>query len=307
MRNFNRTILMLGTALLLQACESAGGSNNIAVTNNVAAVEYGQVGTVSQEMTGDDVRVFGLDEPTEPSAIFSDTGPGYPLTPPDAKVGTDPNVQVYPLDGGNGMAYRGGEIPPMMPPAAQNPYQSPFPNNGSSSGIQLRPPSGMAGAPANNGAVQTAPLSAAYPPQTYPPPYGAPSMTPPPRQAGVMQGYPEVSRIYFNHGSSALNGAGKQVITDVARQQQANNPAGLVEVEAHASSRAEAADPVERRIANLKMSMDRAYKVSSALMRAGVPATSIRTTAYGDTRPAPEIPGYSAEAASRRVEIMTQP
>ncbi|MBU0859741.1 MAG: OmpA family protein, partial [Alphaproteobacteria bacterium] len=74
-----------------------------------------------------------------------------------------------------------------------------------------------------------------------------------------------------------------------------------------ASSRAEVSDPVERRILNLKMSMDRAFRVSSDLIRSGVPATAIKTTVYGDTRPAGPMDSKDGEAASRRVDILTGP
>jgi outer membrane protein OmpA-like peptidoglycan-associated protein len=292
-------MLMIGTALLLQACETGG--NDIAVTNQVAAMPYGN--GAAQEMTGDGVRVFGLDEPTETPAIFNEAGPGYPAVNPDAKVGTDPNVQVFPLDAPSAPAsYQPGNIPPLMAPAAEVPYQSPFPAGQAPQGaIRLRPPGAsdnpLAPVTPDNGAVQLTPLSSAAPSSAVPS-YG---YAPP----GMVQADPHVSRIYFSHGSSNLSGAGKQVVSDVAQRQSQYNPGGLVAVEAHASSRAEASDPVERRIVNLKMSMDRAYKVSSALIRAGVPATSIRTTAYGDTRPAAPLPGVSAEDASRRVEILT--
>ena len=49
--------------------------------------------------------------------------------------------------------------------------------------------------------------------------------------------------------------------------------------------------------------MDRALSVSRELIRGGVPAERIQTTAWGDTKP--PVGGYSMdpEAASRRVEI----
>jgi outer membrane protein OmpA-like peptidoglycan-associated protein len=99
--------------------------------------------------------------------------------------------------------------------------------------------------------------------------------------------------VLFKHNSSSLSSEAKQTIGQVA-----GSASGPVKVEGHASTRSVATDPVDRHMVNLKMSMDRALNVSRELMRKGVPAESIETTAFGDTRPAP-----GGEAASRRVEI----
>lgn len=105
--------------------------------------------------------------------------------------------------------------------------------------------------------------------------------------------------IYFQHGSSALSATARQVIASVAQHD------GLITVEGHASQRAQVSDPKERGILNLKMSMKRAMSVTKALIEQGVPPTSIKTTAYGEARPAvPEV-DRDAEAKNRRVEIFT--
>lgn len=108
-------------------------------------------------------------------------------------------------------------------------------------------------------------------------------------------------RIHFRHGSSTVDVAGQRVIQDVARGAHG----GRITVTGHASERAEAADPIARRIINLQMSMNRALSVAQALIREGVPAAMIETRAYGDTRPALAEAGMDAEAASRRVELYT--
>lgn len=101
------------------------------------------------------------------------------------------------------------------------------------------------------------------------------------------------ARVYFDHNSSAVNEAGRQVVGHVAQ-----SASGPLAVEGHASARTEAKDPVARHMTNLKVSMDRALSVSRELMSKGVPAEMIKTSAFGDTRPA-----LDGEAASRRVEI----
>lgn len=257
MRTFNQTILLLGTALLLQACQTTG-NDQIAVTNNVADTTFSQT---AEEMTGGSVKVYSLDEPVAPPPLaFNDAGPGFALQAPSQGVGTDPNVMVFPIDDNLPPPVFAG-APGLMPPAPEVPFSSPFP----------------AGAPA--------PMMLT-PPGSVPPPLMAyePAVT--------VNG----AQIFFPHGSSRVSATGKQVIDDVVRR-----GGGLVEVVGHASARAEASDPVEKRIVNLKMSMDRAFKVSSALMRSGVPAEAIVTIAHGDTRPA------GGEDVSRRVEILTRP
>lgn len=107
------------------------------------------------------------------------------------------------------------------------------------------------------------------------------------------------SQIYFEHGSSRLGSGDRQALRQVAEQAKFA-PVDRVSVEGHASTRTGVADPVEAKIVNLKQSMNRAFNVSSQLMRDGVPAEKIKTTVWGDTR----NEGVG-EAQSRRVDIIT--
>lgn len=111
-------------------------------------------------------------------------------------------------------------------------------------------------------------------------------------------------RIFFAHGAVGVNSAGKQVTSHVADQCRLSGCA-LVKVEGHASTRAVAKDEIQRRMINLKVSMDRAMNVSRQLMRDGVPAGNIQVTAHGDRVPPVFVPGGDVEAAARRVEIFT--
>jgi outer membrane protein OmpA-like peptidoglycan-associated protein len=113
------------------------------------------------------------------------------------------------------------------------------------------------------------------------------------------------NKIFFANGSSHISASGQDVINQVATNAGSGE---LVRVEGHASKRAAARDPVKRHAINLKMSMQRAVKVSQSLMKKGVPAENIKTTAWGDTQP-PMLtdPSMDEETASRRVEIFTQP
>jgi outer membrane protein OmpA-like peptidoglycan-associated protein len=111
------------------------------------------------------------------------------------------------------------------------------------------------------------------------------------------------TRVYFEHGVAQLDDQAKQVIENAVR----NSRPLTVQVDGHASTRVETDDPTEGHVVNLKISMDRAYNVTRQLIRDGVPAQAIRTSAWGDAHPAFAAEGKSAEDASRRVEIYLSP
>lgn len=106
--------------------------------------------------------------------------------------------------------------------------------------------------------------------------------------------------IYFNHGSSALNAAARQVIASVARSYN-----GMVMVDGHASRRTETKDPVKAALINFQMSMKRAMNVTRKLIEQGVPPHAIKVTAHGDAEPAVPENTREDEAKNRRVEIHT--
>ena len=104
--------------------------------------------------------------------------------------------------------------------------------------------------------------------------------------------------VYFDHDSSALKQEDLALLSDVAHHYGGQD----ISVAGHASSQSSIADPVRRKIANLKVSMDRAFAVARALIESGVPAEHVEAKGYGETRP--PVPGHKpVEVASRRVEI----
>lgn len=109
-------------------------------------------------------------------------------------------------------------------------------------------------------------------------------------------------RIYFEHGSTDLDTKDVQKIATIGQKYNANQ-GNIISVEGHASERAEVNDPVKRKEINLKVSMDRAYAVARALIYNGIPASSIRTVAWGEERPPEQTDGMDTESAARRVEI----
>lgn len=104
--------------------------------------------------------------------------------------------------------------------------------------------------------------------------------------------------VYFNRGSASLSQEDLMLISGLAGNYRGNS----VSVAGHASTESSIEDPVQRKIVNLKLSMERAYNVAKALIESGIPAERIETRAYGETQP-PAGSDRPIDVASRRVEI----
>ena len=118
----------------------------------------------------------------------------------------------------------------------------------------------------------------------------------------VIDGRDDFAIVYFDHNSSALSGAAQNTVRRMANGFNKAAGEGFT-VAGHASVRANYADEKQKRIVNLKISMDRAFNVARALISRGVPAHAVRVIGWGDTKPAQNLDGKSAEQAARRVEI----
>lgn len=108
--------------------------------------------------------------------------------------------------------------------------------------------------------------------------------------------------VYFGHDSATLNQKGLAKVSRVAEAFNAASGIGLT-VEGHASVMANYNSAAQRKVVNLKISMDRAFAVARALIDKGVPADFIRVMAWGDAKPAQNLDGKTPEEAARRVEI----
>ena len=232
---------------------------------------------MAREVSNGSVQVYGLEGPVpvmpDPRNILMATDGGIPSS-------VDPNVTIFPLtDFPAAPVVR--TPPPLQPPSRDyRPMQSPF-----------------------DGPLQTpAPLDGPVMLEPQPPLQFMPRSDAVPSPAAPVTRPSGTSRVYFKHGSSRVNQTGTQVVDFVSR----GNTGNKIVVEGHASERADTRDPVERSIVNLKVSMDRAFKVSSDLIRKGVPPQNIETRAYGDTKSPGYIEGLDNEAAARRVEIKSE-
>jgi outer membrane protein OmpA-like peptidoglycan-associated protein len=235
---------------------------------------------VSRNFSNGAVEVFSLDAPAG-GAMPASAAPG-------GMASTDPSVTVFPLDG----AMPGAPMPPPQSGGAM-----PLLLPGGDVGRSALPSSPRLTGPDDMSSYSAPSYSA-------PADYGAAGYGAGDYNSGY-DSSPE-NKIYFSYGSSAINRAGRDVIGAYAGRYQ-GAPGGVLRVDGHASPSASVQDPVERQIVNLKVSMDRAFNVSRALIRKGVPAAAIETRAYGDTQPAPAGPHGDSEASSRRVEISSAP
>lgn len=181
-------------------------------------------------------------------------------------AGLDPNVTVYPFGDG-------GAVGGLVPPPARYEYGS-----GANSNLLPAPPASVAGVSLIDEMQPSSPYSAPY----------------------SVSGAEGDVRIYFRHGSARLTPHDIEAI-----RRAVSMPGGRIVVEGHASHKTGVSDPVESSIVNLKMSMDRAFAVSSALIRGGVPLSRIETRAFGDAQPSTPADGKNSESSSRRVDILT--
>ena len=105
---------------------------------------------------------------------------------------------------------------------------------------------------------------------------------------------PNGAAIYFERGSTTLDQNAMETLTSLVFSR---NNMGPISVVGFASSESAIKDTVTRKIANLRTSMDRAYSVTRALVKKGVPSEVITVIANGENQQA-DTPDHS-----RRVEI----
>ena len=107
--------------------------------------------------------------------------------------------------------------------------------------------------------------------------------------------------IYFANGSAAVDPSYNSKIRAAVRQAKANN--ATIKVLGFASSRTRNTDIVSHKLANLKVSMERAQNVAAALKRAGMKEDDISIEALSDSAPAYLEVMPEGERRNRRAEI----
>lgn len=110
-----------------------------------------------------------------------------------------------------------------------------------------------------------------------------------------------VETFYFDNGSSYLPSGSNSKIRQIVKEAKKNN--AFVRVMGYASSRTRNTDMASHKMANFKVSQDRAEAVASALKRAGMPSNKILVEAMSDNRPAYLEVMPEGERLNRRAEV----
>ena len=110
-----------------------------------------------------------------------------------------------------------------------------------------------------------------------------------------------VATILFGNGSSKLKALDKRILGAVSSLQRNNG--GILRIVGHASSRTRNLPPIPHKMANFQISVDRADKVFSELVRLGVNRDRIDIVAVSDAQPIYHEFMPSGEAGNRRTEI----
>lgn len=111
----------------------------------------------------------------------------------------------------------------------------------------------------------------------------------------------KVATILFDTGSARLDAADKRILRQVRDLQRQRG--GTMRVVGHASSRTRNMDPIKHKMANYKISVDRAQSVAQELIRLGVDRKAVAIDAVADSVPVYYEIMPSGEAGNRRAEI----
>lgn len=119
-------------------------------------------------------------------------------------------------------------------------------------------------------------------------------------------GTPSVSyrmdTFYFNNGSATLDSQYNKQIRNIVKLAKSKKNA-MVKVLGFASSRTRNTDVVSHKLANFKVSSERAQSVANALKRYGLPASQIEIEALSDSIPAYQEVMPEGERLNRRAEV----
>lgn len=106
---------------------------------------------------------------------------------------------------------------------------------------------------------------------------------------------------YFANGSSVLENENMARIREIVKIAKQNK--GKLRVVGYASSRTRNTDIATHKLANFKVSQERADSVAKALRRAGIPAQNITVEALSDSNPAYLEVMPEGERLNRRAEV----
>ena len=129
----------------------------------------------------------------------------------------------------------------------------------------------------------------------------APKVQPAPVENAIPSVSYLVATIYFNNGSAAVDASYNKQLRDIVKLAKSKN--ATLNVFGYASSRTRNTDIVSHKMANFKVSAERAENVANALRRAGMPASKIKVEALSDSNPAYLEVMPEGERLNRRAEV----
>jgi outer membrane protein OmpA-like peptidoglycan-associated protein len=212
--------------------------------------------------------------------------------------------------------------PPQAAPVSEISQVDPAPRNRPSLAERL----GVAPPPPPPASAENAPSPPAVPPV----PGGTGTLTPPPvstasttiigggggnssaqfdNLANALSSYDasayrvstHITTVTFPTGSSQMTAADRRVLDDVIKLRTQYN--GAVRVIGHASSRTQDLDPLRHKLANFRVSLNRANAVAAALMAKGLPADRLFVGAVSDNEPLYYEVMPAGESGNQRAEI----
>ncbi len=107
--------------------------------------------------------------------------------------------------------------------------------------------------------------------------------------------------VYFENGGAVVDSSYNATLKKIAKIVKEND--ATVTVYGFASSRTRDTDPASHKLANFKVSAERADNTARALRRAGVPASKISVQALSDSMPLYQEVMPEGERLNRRAEI----
>ncbi|MEK9753091.1 MAG: OmpA family protein [Rhodospirillaceae bacterium] len=120
-------------------------------------------------------------------------------------------------------------------------------------------------------------------------------------QNPLSPGAVRVATIQFANGSAHLTAEDRRILANVRQLQKERG--GRIHIVGHASSRTRPMDPVQHKMVNLKVSVDRANMIAEELMRLGFAKEQIVVDAVSDAEPLYHEFMPTGEAGNRRAEI----
>lgn len=107
--------------------------------------------------------------------------------------------------------------------------------------------------------------------------------------------------VYFENGGAVVSSSYNAVLRKIAKLVKDND--AMVTVYGFASSRTRDTDPASHKLANFKVSAERAENTAKVLRRLGVPAEKITTQALSDSMPMYQEVMPEGERLNRRAEV----